>query len=95
MTVAILHEGSSPKSEDQRLLKELIRLLGLDDSNVDFFPMNSKSNFFKSEFTQYIDLLQQIEADQITRVLFIIDADSPKNGLFIMVLKTLSKNLRK
>ena len=76
MTVAILHEGSSPKSEDQKLLKELIGRLGLNDSNVDYFPMKSKSNFFKPEFARYIELLKQIEADEITKVLFIIDADS-------------------
>lgn len=75
MRVAILHEGHAGKSEDNWLLKKLLELQGLDEGRVSFYGMGSKSNFFKPDYKDYRELLPMIEADQISKVLFIMDAD--------------------
>lgn len=87
MSIVILHEGSD-KSKDQWdksgsldnwLLKKLIHIQGfdLDTKKVSFYGMGSKSNFFDPNYESYVDdLLPQVEADQIRKILFVVDADS-------------------
>lgn len=75
--VAILHEGhAGNKSRDNWLLKTLIEHQGLDVNQVQFFGMGSKSNFFKPDYKDYKALLPEIENDQITKALFVVDSDS-------------------
>jgi hypothetical protein len=70
--VAILHEG---KSIDKSFFQLLLDDLKLNDSQVKFYSMGTKSNFFNREFTQYQDLSLEIERENINKILFIIDAD--------------------
>lgn len=94
MKVAILHEGHAGKSEDNWLLKKLIEIENLDENNVSFYGMDTKSNFFKPNYKDYRDLVQRIESDQITGVLFVVDADfvanDSKYGGYENTLKQLS-----
>jgi hypothetical protein len=77
--VAIVHEGNAGKSEDNWLIKSLIELLGLKLDFFQFYGVGGKSNFFKKDCAVYKRLLPLINTDQITRVLFVIDADCQAN----------------
>ncbi len=77
--VAIFHEGRAQKSEDNWLLKKLIDTENLDEQHFQFFGIGGKSNFFKSQTKEYIELLLMVDAGQITRILFVIDADHERN----------------
>ena len=77
--VAILHEGNSNKTNDNLLLKLLIKDLGLESDRAEFFGFGSKSNFFKKDNPKYQRLKLQIEEDEISKVLFVVDADYKKN----------------
>ena len=83
--VAILHEGNAGKSEDNWLLKALTETLSGEDptlfnwNRVECYGMGGKSNFFKQNYTTYRSLLPLIETDQISKVLFVMDADNEKN----------------
>jgi len=88
--VAILHEGKASSagkvgSADHELLKQLIEKLSEENrelftlNRVEFYGMGGKSNFFKKDFRKYEGLLQLIEADQISKALFVMDADNEKN----------------
>lgn len=80
MRYAIFHEGKdSKKAADNSLIKLLIDDLSLDIGLVQFYPMGSKSNFFKKNSLKYKELLQSIRIDQISKALFILDADSEEN----------------
>lgn len=70
--VAILHEG---KSIDKSFFELLVDDLKLDKSIISFYGMGNKSNFFKSDYIQYEDLVLNITLEKISKVLFIIDAD--------------------
>ncbi len=83
--VAILHEGNAGKSEDNWLLQALTATLSKENpalfnwDRVECYGMGGKSNFFKPDFPKYRSLLQLIETDQISKVLFVMDADNEKN----------------
>nr|CAA6803160.1 MAG: Unknown protein [uncultured Thiotrichaceae bacterium] len=91
MKVAILHEGT----EDNALITKLITTLELDLGRVEFYRMGSKSNFFTEDHKDYRELIQLIRADQIVRVLFVVDADFQKNdqvyGGYANTLSALKK----
>lgn len=78
-SLAILHEGNTKSSHDNDLITLLMQHLELDVSLVDFYGMGSKSNFFKIEGVCYKTLLPRINAGQVKKVLFIVDADDEKN----------------
>jgi hypothetical protein len=71
--VAILHEG---KSIDKSFFQLLLDDLNLNTSQVNFYGMGSKNNFFNKEHSQYEALLLNIKEEEITKILFIIDADN-------------------
>ena len=73
--VAILHEGNSNKTNDNALLKLLIKDLGFDSDRAEFFGFGSKSNFFKIDNPKYQRLKLQIEEAEISKVLFVVDTD--------------------
>ena len=73
--VAILHEGQKDKSLDSEILKLLLEKLELDEYKVEFFGFGAKSNFFKLENVKYKRLQQQIDEEEINKILFIIDSD--------------------
>lgn len=77
--VAILHEGKKGKSEDSVLLNLLIKKLNLPLEKIEFFGMSTKSNFFKLDDVNYKRLKNDIDAEMIKKVLFIIDADDERN----------------
>jgi len=77
--VAILHEGNTNKTNDNELLKLLIKDLQLDETKVEFFGFGSKSNFFKIDNPKYKRLKLQIEEEEINKVLFVVDADYVEN----------------
>ena len=92
MKVAILHEGT----EDLKLIKQLANSLGYDFGGlVQLYKIGRKSNFFKTNHPDYRELIQQVEADQIDKVLFVLDADDPASdrvyGGYENTLKALSK----
>ncbi|TAN69613.1 MAG: hypothetical protein EPN17_06880 [Methylobacter sp.] len=70
---AILHEGNNKDTSDKKFIKALLANLKLDESFIQFEGFGSKSNFFKKE--KYSLLKQQVETDQINKILFIVDAD--------------------
>lgn len=78
--VAILHEGNAGKSDDHWLLRKLIEILALDVKTVEFFGVGTKSNFFRCDSNVYTRLLPLVkETEQITKALFVIDADCVAN----------------
>ncbi len=77
--IAILHEGNAKNTADNQLIKLLIKNLSLDEKEVSFFGFGAKSNFFKTDFPAYKELLSEIDETIISKVLFIIDADYVKN----------------
>lgn len=77
--VAILHEGNSKKTADNKLLKLLIEKLELDIDRVEFFGFGSKSNFFKEDNSVYKRIKLQLEEKVLIKVLFVIDADYLQN----------------
>jgi hypothetical protein len=97
--VAILHEGSSRKTQDNELLQLLLESLGLDVSQVRFVGMGNKSNFFKEDNENYRELLLSIKNESIEKALFVVDADSEKNnakyGGFENTQQELEKTLKK
>jgi hypothetical protein len=80
--IAILHEGNDKSSLDNKLIKELMAHLKLDIQQDYFYPMGVKSNFFKTDYVAYKILKERIEKGQVTKILFIIDADSGNDGGF-------------
>lgn len=77
--VAILHEGNTSKTNDNELLKLLLKKLNLPIEEVTFFGMGNKSNFFKSDNINYRQLKSDIDAEMIKKVLFVVDADYEAN----------------
>jgi hypothetical protein len=77
--LAILHEGNANKSADNNLIKLLVKGLNLNEKNVKFFGMGTKSNFFKPNSSAYKELLSEIKDETISKILFVIDADYEKN----------------
>jgi len=77
--IAILHEGNAKKTADNKLIKLLIEDLKLDEKQVRFFGVGTKSNFFKKDNYSYKELLIDIQEEIISKVLFIIDADYQEN----------------
>lgn len=76
-SIFILHEGSEKKTADNEMIQLLMEDLGLDLNLVDFRGMGSKSNFFKAE--KYGVLIQAAQANQIEKILCVIDADDANN----------------
>lgn len=79
--VAIFHEGNAKKTNDNELLKLLLENLGLPLEKVEFFGMGSKSNFFNLENANYRQLKNDIKAEVISKVLFVVDADDEKKDV--------------
>lgn len=78
--VAILHEGTAKKTADNELLKLLLESLELDETQVKFFGMGSKNNFFKKEDNEkYEVLLTEVKEENISKILFVVDADNQTN----------------
>lgn len=78
--VAILHEGSrNDKTADKKLIKSLIQKLGLPERSIDYYAFGSKNEFFKISNLNYIELKGDVEADEINKILFIVDADHEKD----------------
>jgi len=78
--IAILHEGNAKKTADNKLIKLLIEDLNLDEKQVRFFGLGSKSEFFKKDIDAYRELLTDIQEEIISKVLFVVDADYEKDN---------------
>lgn len=72
---AIICEGKT----DQAFLETLLKHCEILSEQIDFYVMGNKSSFFKPENKKYRELLPKIQADQVERVLFVIDADCFEN----------------
>jgi len=78
--VVIIHEGNAKKTNDNALLKLLLKELGLSEEKVKFIGMGAKSNFFKKDNDNYKELLLDvIELQRVSKVLFVVDADYTEN----------------
>jgi hypothetical protein len=78
--VAILHEGSNnDKTADKKLIINLLANLGIDADSIYFDGFGSKDNFFKKDNSKYLRLKSFVEAGQIDKILFIVDADYEKD----------------
>lgn len=77
--VAILHEGNTKTTADNKLLKLLIEKLELDSEKIRFFGLGSKNNFFKEEYRAYKELLPAIKEGAFSKLLFVVDADYKEN----------------
>jgi|GEM_PF-502638 len=81
--IAIVHEDTGHKNLILALIEHLNNLENLNvdaQALVDFYPMGTKSNFFKSDRVEYKTLKGRINSDQIKKVLFILDADFKKDN---------------
>jgi len=81
--IVILHEGNDKSSLDNKLVKNLIEHLKLDEKDADkefkkikFYGMGVKSNFFNANFVVYRELIQRIADYEISNIFFILDADN-------------------
>ncbi|MAD42982.1 MAG: hypothetical protein CL623_11420 [Arcobacter sp.] len=89
--VVILHEGK----DDKKYIKRLFEHLDIKNySDENFHKMNDKPNFFKKDYTTYRILKQKIENDEVTKVLFLLDADYIKNDCTYGKTNTI-KNIKK
>ncbi|NOQ32209.1 MAG: hypothetical protein GQ570_13925 [Helicobacteraceae bacterium] len=79
--VAILHEGNIKDTNENALLKLLIKELGYNPNSVEFFGFGSKSNFFKTDNLKYTRLKLQIDEEAISKILFVVDADFIENDV--------------
>lgn len=79
MMIAILHEGNANKTADNELIKLLLKSLDLDEKKVSFFGFGTKGNFFKEKIPAYQELLTDIKEKNISKILFVVDADYLKN----------------
>jgi hypothetical protein len=78
--VAILHEGScNDKTADKKLIINLVKKLGLPESLIVYYAFGSKSEFFKIENPNYLELNEYVAAENINKILFIVDADHEKD----------------
>ncbi|NOZ90920.1 MAG: hypothetical protein GXO60_06520 [Epsilonproteobacteria bacterium] len=93
--VAILHEGNAKKTADNELLKLLIENLNLDITNVKFFGIGTKSNFFKIDNRAYKELLMEFHENIISKILFVVDADYQENDLKYGGYENTKKELEK
>ena len=74
--VAIVCEGKN----DRDFLQALISHLGLDVVNrIIFYIFRCKSELLNPDHDRYLDLKLEIEAGQITKTLFVVDADNVKS----------------
>jgi len=76
---AILHEGNDKDTTDKKLIKSVLGNLALDAESVFFDGFGSKSNFFNIDNPKYSRLKNFVEAGQIDKILFIVDADYEKD----------------
>ena len=76
---AILHEGNDRDTSDKKLIKNLLANLGLDADAIYFDGFGSKDKFFKKDNLKYLRLKEFVEAGQIDKILFIVDADDEKD----------------
>ena len=76
---AILHEGNDKDTTDKKLIKSLLENLKLDVESIFFDGFGSKSNFFDIDNKKYLRLKSFVEAGQIEKILFIVDADHEKD----------------
>lgn len=74
--VAIVCEGKN----DRDFLQALISHLGLAVVNrIIFYIFRCKSELLNPDHDRYLDLKLEIEAGQITKTLFVVDADNVKS----------------
>jgi len=77
---AILHEGScNDKTADKKLIRSLIEKLGFPESSIVYYAFGSKNEFFRITNPNYLELKGYVDADEIDKVLFIVDADHEKD----------------
>ncbi len=74
--VAIVCEGK----DDKKFFLKLLKDLGLDEKLVEFYPLGVKSNFFNLGNSTYSALKKQIDAEEIAKVLFVVDADNAEDN---------------
>ena len=74
--VAIVCEGKN----DRDFLEEIINHhLGSDTKNINFYIFRGKSDLLQATHQRYENLQNLINAGQIKKVLFVVDADNRKN----------------
>ncbi|MEZ5673063.1 MAG: DUF3226 domain-containing protein [Thiotrichaceae bacterium] len=71
-SIAIICEGKT----DMEFIRGVVKHLDFKQEQVDFYVMGSKSRFFDKTDKKYRELKLRVEADQIVKVLFMIDADN-------------------
>jgi hypothetical protein len=54
--------------------------VNFDISLIQFYPMGTKSNFFKLDCTEYKILKQRVSRNQVKKILFVADADYKKDN---------------
>ncbi len=72
---AIVCEGKT----DRAFLENLLIHCQIAKEQIDFYVMGDKSSFFKPECKKYQELLPKVQADQVEKILFVIDADCSEN----------------
>ena len=97
-SMAIFHEDTGHKNLLLALIEHLNELENLDvnaEALVDFYPMGTKSNFFKSGCVEYKTVKGRIDSDQIKKVLFVIDADFEKDNAIYGGFSNTQKQLQR
>jgi len=93
---AILHEGSrNDKTADKKLIRSLIEKLGLPESSIVYYAFGSKNEFFKTTSPNYLELKSYVEAGQIDKILFIVDADYEKDDAKYKGFQNTENELKK
>jgi hypothetical protein len=86
--IAILHEG---KSIDKSFFQLLLDDLKLNTSLINFYGMGSKNNFFNKDYSQYEALQLAIKEEELTQLLFIIDADESFEQTEVKLVKIMDE----
>jgi hypothetical protein len=92
---AILHEGNDRDTSDKKLIKNLLANLGFDANSIYFDGFGSKDNFFKKDSKKYLKLKEFVEAGQIDKILFIVDADYEKDDAKYKGFENTENELRR
>jgi len=93
---AILHEGSrNDKTADKKLIISLFKELGLSGNSVDFYAFGSKNEFFYINNANYKELQSSVEAEEINKILFVVDADDEKDDAKYKGFENTKNELKK
>lgn len=92
---AVLHEGScNDKTADKKLIINLLKELRLPENLIEFYAFGSKNEFFNINNANYKELKSSVDAEEINKVLFVVDADDEKDDAKYKGFENTEKQLK-